>query len=180
MPPFSKLVLILALSWAAGPLGASETGAASANGKEARQASQDAGPQVQTGESQRERRLRLQRENLRPVPEAAPADASEPSQVELPAELRERVIADAAQRSGVAEDAVKVISAQAVTWPDGSLGCPQPGTVYTQNLVPGYRIVVAVGEKTYDYRAPQKGGFQLCLPRAGVPRSESLPDDSRR
>lgn len=169
MHPFPTLVLMLALPWAAGPLGASEA------------PSEDAGAQAQTGESQRERRLRLQRENPRPMPaEAALVEESETSQVVLPADLRDRVIADAAQRSGVAEDAVKLISAQAVTWPDGSLGCPQPGVMYTQMLVPGYRIVVTAQEKTYDYRAPQKGGFQLCLPRAGVPRSESLPNDSRR
>ncbi|MEX2532619.1 MAG: hypothetical protein WD360_01495 [Nitriliruptoraceae bacterium] len=41
-----------------------------------------------------------------------------------------------------AED-LTVTSAEPVTWPDGALGCPEPGGIYTQALVPGYRITIA-------------------------------------
>ena len=54
-----------------------------------------------------------------------------------------------------------VISAEAVTFPDGSLGCPQPGMVYTQALVDGYKIVAEAGGKTYDYRGTGST-FRLC------------------
>jgi hypothetical protein len=50
----------------------------------------------------------------------------------------------------------------AVTWPDGSLGCPQPGVNYTMALVPGYRIRVRAGERVLDYHASQRGYFVLC------------------
>lgn len=44
---------------------------------------------------------------------------------------------------------IRVIDVQAVVWPDGSLGCPQPDQMYTQALVNGYRIVLeAAGERT--------------------------------
>lgn len=50
--------------------------------------------------------------------------------------------ADAAERTGVAEDEITLVSIEMVTWPDSSLGCPEPDTMYTQALVDGYRIVL--------------------------------------
>jgi hypothetical protein len=50
--------------------------------------------------------------------------------------------ADAAERTGVAEDEVTFVSFEMVTWPDGSLGCPEPDMMYTQALIEGYRIVL--------------------------------------
>ena len=35
-----------------------------------------------------------------------------------------------------------VDSARAVQWPDSSLGCPQPGMMYTQIITPGYRVTL--------------------------------------
>jgi hypothetical protein len=65
---------------------------------------------------------------------------------------------------------VTVVSAEQVTWNDGSLGCPEPGGVYTQALVDGLRVVVEVDGEEYDYRIPNGGEPQLCespLPRGG-------------
>lgn len=45
-----------------------------------------------------------------------------------------------------------LVSAEAVTWRNSSLGCPKPGAMYTQALVEGMRVVVSVDAKTYDYR----------------------------
>jgi hypothetical protein len=58
-------------------------------------------------------------------------------------------------------DQVVVVSAEEVTFPDGSLGCPQPGMVYTQAMVDGYKIVAEAGGKTYDYRG-SGSTFRLC------------------
>jgi hypothetical protein len=58
----------------------------------------------------------------------------------------------------------RIVVAEAVTWSDGSLGCPRPGQLYTQALVPGYRIVVEVDGTTYDYRAGRDGPVRLCEP----------------
>src|SRR5699024_5186752 len=46
-------------------------------------------------------------------------------------------IADLAEHLDVAPAQIHVVSYQEVTWPDGSIGCPQPGMSYTQALVPG-------------------------------------------
>jgi len=91
-----------------------------------------------------------------------PGDLSAPVTGEVPTNLLEEMRADLVQRSGVAQEAILVIRDQAVTWSDGSLGCPQPGVFYTQALVPGYWVVLEVGEKQYDYRASASGYFFLC------------------
>ena len=84
---------------------------------------------------------------------------------------------DAAQRSGVAPERLRVASAQAVTWPDGSLGCPLPGRMYPQALVPGWRIVIAAaGVAPLNYHAGQRGGWVWCLPERATPALPVSPD----
>ena len=74
------------------------------------------------------------------------------------------IIADAASRADVPIGEVTLISAEAVTWPDGGLGCPLPGMVYPQVIVDGYQVIVMAGGRTYDYRGSSAGTFRLCLP----------------
>jgi hypothetical protein len=66
---------------------------------------------------------------------------------------------DLATRGVVGE--VSAVSATAVTWNDGSLGCPQAGRMYPQVLTPGFQVVVSVSGKSYDYRFGG-GGPRLC------------------
>lgn len=61
--------------------------------------------------------------------------------------------ADLAGRLGVARSAIEVVSAQAVEWPDGSLGCPRPGMAYPQVMVDGTRIQLSVAGTVYDYHS---------------------------
>jgi len=42
--------------------------------------------------------------------------------------------------AGVDPSPLTVTHAEPVTWPDSSLGCPQPGIQYLQVITPGYRI----------------------------------------
>jgi hypothetical protein len=55
-----------------------------------------------------------------------------------------------------------LVVAGAVTWPDGALGCPEPGMFYTQMVVPGYQLVFEVDGKRYDYRMSATGDGRLC------------------
>ncbi len=99
------------------------------------------------------------------APELIPVDPGEPIALvtgEAPIGLLEDMRADLAERSEAAREEMVVIRDQAVTWSDGSLGCPQPGVFYTQALVPGYWVVLKVGEVEYDYRASESGFFVLC------------------
>lgn len=79
-----------------------------------------------------------------------------------PAEMIEAMRGDAATRAGVAASATQVESALSVTWPDASLGCPQPGMLYPQVLVPGWRVRIAAGGKTYSYHAGRRGNWAWC------------------
>jgi hypothetical protein len=72
------------------------------------------------------------------------------------------VVADAATRAGSDTSAVSVVSAEPADWSDGSLGCPEPGVLYTQALVSGWRIVVRVGDQEVDYRVTGPGAFRIC------------------
>ncbi len=82
--------------------------------------------------------------------------------------------AHAARTTGLAPSELVIESATRVIWPDGSLGCPEPGMVYTQALVPGYRIRVRAGDALLDYHASARGELVLCPPKRATP---PLPDD---
>lgn len=88
--------------------------------------------------------------------EIAPVSGACPDDVLAP------VVADAAARAGVSTSDVRVVSATEAQWPDGGLGCPQPGMLYTQSLVDGYRIVVRAGDRELDYRVRGPGRFRIC------------------
>jgi len=79
-----------------------------------------------------------------------------------PSSIADAVLSDAASRTGMEKATLVVESAEPVTWPDGSLGCPEPGMMYTMALVPGYRIRVRAGEQVLDYHASERGYFVLC------------------
>ena len=85
-------------------------------------------------------------------PSGTPADVSPEKWDALATDLAER---------GVAGEPV-LVSAEAVTWPNGALGCPKPGTSYTQAVVDGMRVVVEVDGMSYDYRFGRGDAPVLC------------------
>jgi hypothetical protein len=71
-------------------------------------------------------------------------------------------IADLAGRLGVSPGDIEVVSAEEVTWPDGSLGCPEPGMSYTQALVNGAKVVLRYEDRVYVYHAGADAKPFLC------------------
>ena len=104
-----------------------------------------------------------------PLPVDRPAvPAGEPvAMASVPARVRRAVVADAARRFQVAKSAVVLVRAEQVTFPDGSLGCPQPGRMYTQALVPGYRLVARSAQGEIRYHADSRGNVVTCDPAPG-------------
>lgn len=98
-----------------------------------------------------------------------------PAQSSVPDELLERVKADAAQRTGAKAQELSIVSAESVTWANGALGCPEPGRMYTQALVPGYRIRVRAGGEELDYHTGPGDQFLVC-PRERA--QNPIPQDS--
>jgi hypothetical protein len=78
-------------------------------------------------------------------------------------------LTDAARRTGLKKMELEILSAEPVTWADGSLGCPQPGMMYTQALVPGIRIRVRAGAETLDYHSGRRGAPMFCPAGRVVP-----------
>lgn len=70
--------------------------------------------------------------------------------------------ADLAERTGTDPAQVRVVQFRAVTWPDGSIGCPEPGMSYTQALVDGYRLILQADGAQYHYHAAGEGDLVLC------------------
>lgn len=106
---------------------------------------------------------------------AALTDAPQPrgtpvSTAQVPKPVRHAVVADAAKRFNVAESAVVLTRAEQVTWNDGSLGCPEPGTTYTQNLVPGYFIVARTSAGELGYHTDARGQAKSCAVRLPIDR----------
>ncbi len=76
-----------------------------------------------------------------------------PQAGEAPEEIVQAAVRAALAAVGLPEgSAVTVVRAEAVLWPDGSLGCPRPGVMYTQAEVPGYWVELDVADQHFDYR----------------------------
>lgn len=89
----------------------------------------------------------------------------------IPKSVRRAVVADAARRFNVAENAVVLTRAEQLTWSDGSLGCPDPGVTYTQNLVAGYLIVAKTAGGELSYHTDAKHQAKTCGFARPNPRS---------
>jgi len=90
-----------------------------------------------------------------------------PSDLQTPVDLATR---DLAERLDVDPASIEVVRVEGVTWPDGSLGCPEPGMNYTQALVDGYRIELRVDGTTYLFHGRTDGDpFECPAERATDP-----------
>lgn len=86
-------------------------------------------------------------------------------------------IADLTKRQGVKSEEITVVSNDEVTWRDGSLGCPEPGKMYSMALVDGVRIVLEAGGKSYSYHGGKTGSVKYCEnPQEPAPDKGSSSD----
>lgn len=80
----------------------------------------------------------------------------------LPARLVELITADAAAVADVDPQDVEIVSWEAVTWSDGSLGCRTRGEMAIQVLTPGYRVQVLAGGQPLVYHTDRRDLVRLC------------------
>jgi len=110
----------------------------------------------------------LQAAPLGPTEIAAPASIPPSSAVVAPplgpalTAMVDNSRADLARRRSVALDDVALVQVWTVVWPDGGLGCPQPGMVYPQVQVDGLLIRLRIGEQTFDYHTDGRRPPFLC------------------
>lgn len=100
--------------------------------------------------------------------EPAPGIIGTPVTGEAPTEVVAAMIAALSELTGVPAAEIVVLSDEAVVWPDGGLGCPEPGVGYTQVQVEGYRVLLVAGGQVYDYRVGERPeNFRLCQSEGG-------------
>ena len=79
---------------------------------------------------------------------------------------------DLADRLEVQTGEIVLAREEAVTWRNGSLGCPKEGMMYTQALVEGTLIVLQVDGKTYQYHSGKgRPPFYCENPRESTAKS---------
>lgn len=82
---------------------------------------------------------------------------------------------DLAGRLGVAEDEIEFVEHRNVTWSDGAIGCPEPGMMYTQALVPGIWIHFRVAGEDHVYHGTRGGEPFYCPADRADPPADSDP-----
>jgi hypothetical protein len=108
-------------------------------------------------------------EKVEPVPSVTPPREMPTVQGKVPQGILDAILKEAATLAKVSSEKLVIVRAQPVTWSDGSLGCPEPGAMYTQALINGYWVVIDAVGKTYDFRVDNAGRFRLCPAGRGHP-----------
>ena len=89
--------------------------------------------------------------------------------------LIEKAKENLAQRLSVPITKIDLVEAKPVTWPDASLGCPQPGMMYAQVLMGGYLILLEANGKIYEYHTSK--GTEVIYCENPMPPVEGTPTD---
>ena len=91
---------------------------------------------------------------------------------QVPQAILDKILKEAAALAKLDREQLVIVRAESVVWNDGSLGCPEPGMMYTQALVNGYWVVIDAAGQNYDFRVGSGGSFRLCPPGQGHPPSQ--------
>ncbi|MEZ4595227.1 MAG: hypothetical protein R3D55_29385 [Chloroflexota bacterium] len=101
--------------------------------------------------------------DVTPVPmNETPVVQPAPGQPNNQGDKVDQAIADLNQRVGVPVAEIEVVSLLEVTWPDGSIGCPQSGELYTQALVAGQQLILRANGTDYYYHSGRGSEFIYC------------------
>jgi hypothetical protein len=66
---------------------------------------------------------------------------------------------------------VELVSAERVDWPNTAIGCPEPGMMYAQMIVSGYKVTLRAEGKEYPVHIGS-GRAIVCM--RPVPRRKTL------
>jgi len=103
------------------------------------------------------------------VNSATPQEPSEAAATGVMEATIEAALHDAVRETKIERSLLQIISAKPVTWSDGSLGCPDEITKYSQSPVPGFHILIQAGTRQLEYHASADGGLVLCPPDRAMP-----------
>jgi hypothetical protein len=96
---------------------------------------------------------------------SSPEEESTSMPVDLtPAQLA--AVTSLSDQLNMAVDQIKLVSTEAVTWPDGCLGIVRVGVLCTQAEVPGFKIILDAKGQEYEFHTNEDGS--VVLPAAGA------------
>jgi hypothetical protein len=98
-----------------------------------------------------------------PVATEEPASPEEET-TSMPADLTPAQLAaitSLSEKLSIAADEIKLVSTEAVTWPDGCLGIVRMGVMCTQAEVPGFKIMLDANGQEYEFHTNQDGSVVL-------------------
>lgn len=73
------------------------------------------------------------------------------------------VASDLSAYLDVPVESITLVSAEAVTWPNGGLGCPVMGMAYADMVVDGYLLTIQANGSMYTYHTSGINSFVHCL-----------------
>lgn len=97
-------------------------------------------------------------ETVESTPQVMPA----PGVPDPTAALVHQISQELATKLSIDVSEVELVSVEEVTWPDSSLGCPQPGQAALDVLTPGFRVILAAQGQEYEYHTQDTSQFVLC------------------
>src|ERR1051325_8682617 len=103
------------------------------------------------------------------APEAAATEEAtsvdeQPTPTHIPVDLTpaQRAAMNALmEQLNLTADKIKLVSTEAVTWPNGCLGIVRMGVMCTQNEVSGFKIILEVDGQKYEFHANQDGSVVM-------------------
>ena len=88
----------------------------------------------------------------------------QPTSAHIPVDLtpaQRAALTALSEQLKLAVDKIKLVSTEAVTWPNGCLGVVRMGVLCTQNEVPGFKIVLEANGQKYEFHTNQDGSVIL-------------------
>ena len=99
-----------------------------------------------------------------PTPARIDDDVDAPGRVtgDAPAAIVDDIVRQVSDETGLDPGEISVDVAIAKVWTDGSLGCAEPGFVYTQQQAAGYQIELSADGRAWSYRVRENGEVVTC------------------
>jgi hypothetical protein len=93
---------------------------------------------------------------------------------------KDAVFKDVSEKTGVDSSKLRIVKVEKETWSDGCLGLAGSGSMCTQAMVPGWRVIVASGEQQWVYRTDASGSMVKWDEVATRTLSQAMTQITRR
>lgn len=110
---------------------------------------------------------------LTPTEDPTTDDASPTQGADLD-EASQAAVDDLAERLGIDPAAITAGPLEQVTWPDGAIGCPEDGKMYTQMLEDGRRLILTADGTEYAYHGKGDEPLFYCANPTEPTSTESM------